>query len=193
MYFRNFLINTRNETNFFKTIKPDSLAKVNLFILYKPWRFPQNFFSFKLHALSSGLKSTVFDLLLKFSQSNRLCCGGHGYSASSGLPQIIQEADAGCTYEGDNIVLYLQTARYLLKCAQKGVSPHLELSTINEIKSSKFYQNLQTYIHIYNQLFEKQLDDVSKKLVSLVTEKNMSEYDAWNKCSLDLINLSKVI
>lgn len=155
MYFRNFLINTRNETNFFKTIKPDSLAKVNLFILYKPWRFPQNFFSFKLHALSSGLKSTVFDLLLKFSQSNRLCCGGHGYSASSGLSQIIQEADAGCTYEGDNIVLYLQTARYLLKCAQKGISPHLELPTMNEIKASSLYHYFKEYIQLFEQLYEE--------------------------------------
>jgi len=138
------------------------------------------------------LKSIVFDFLLKFSQSNRLCCGGHGYSASSGLSQIIQEADAGCTYEGDNIVLYLQTARYLLKCAQNGVSPHLELPSMNEIKSSKFYANLQGYIHIYIQLFEKQLDDISKKLLYLVSEKNMSEYDAWNSCTLHLITLSKV-
>ncbi len=111
--------------------------------------------SIKLHAISSGLKALVFGDCLKYAQSNRLCCGGHGYSASSGLSQIIQEADAGCTYEGDNIVLYLQTARYLLKCAQKGLSPHLELPNMNEIKSSSVYHHFKEYIQLFEQLYEE--------------------------------------
>ena len=78
-----------------------------------------------------------------------------GYSASSGLSQIIQEADAGCTYEGDNVVLLLQTARYLLKCVQKNESPHLELDNQNEIKASSLYKNLNEYIEIFFRLFEE--------------------------------------
>jgi hypothetical protein len=78
-----------------------------------------------------------------------------GYSASSGLSQIIQEADAGCTYEGDNVVLLLQTARYLLKCVQKNDSPHLELDNQNEIKASSLYKKLNEYIEIFFRLFEE--------------------------------------
>ncbi len=54
----------------------------------------------------------MFTDCLKFAQSNRLCCGGHGYSAASGLSQIIQEADAACTYEGDNVILRKKNQYY---------------------------------------------------------------------------------
>jgi len=40
-----------------------------------------------------------------------LSCGGHGYSLSSGIPKIYTTTTAACTYEGENTVLYLQTAR----------------------------------------------------------------------------------
>ena len=109
----------------------------------------------KLHAVSSGLKSVAFGDCLKYAQSNRLCCGGHGYSASSGLGQIIQEADAGCTYEGDNVVLLLQTARFLLKCAQRGTSPHLELTNLDELKATSLYKSLERYFTIFDRLFEE--------------------------------------
>lgn len=110
--------------------------------------------SFKLHAISSGLKAVIFDESLKFAHSNRQCCGGHGYSLSSGLPAIIHEADAGCTYEGDNIILLLQTARYLLKCAQKNISPHLALPKFDEIKTSDIYQRFGPILNLFERLFD---------------------------------------
>ena len=122
-------------TNNFNNIQPTDLAK--------------------LHALSSALKAASFDDALKFSQMNRLCCGGHGYSQASGLPQLIAEIDAGCTYEGDNIILYLQTARYLLKCAQNNISPHFELPNWNQITSSQLYTNLRDYFDIYDRLYNE--------------------------------------
>lgn len=97
----------------------------------------------------------VFDECLKFGQLNRLCCGGHGYSASSGLQPIIQEADAGCTYEGDNIVLYLQTARFLLKSVQKGFSPHIEFDGLEKIKMSSLFKRFEKYIFLFEDLYEK--------------------------------------
>lgn len=97
----------------------------------------------------------VFDECLKFGQLNRLCCGGHGYSASSGLQPIIQEADAGCTYEGDNIVLYLQTARFLLKAVQKGFSPHIEFDNLEQIKLSLLFKRFEKYILLFEDLYEK--------------------------------------
>ena len=41
-----------------------------------------------------------------------MSCGGHGYSRSSGLPDIYVTFTPTCTYEGENTVMMLQTARY---------------------------------------------------------------------------------
>ncbi|PNH11730.1 Peroxisomal acyl-coenzyme A oxidase 2 [Tetrabaena socialis] len=45
----------------------------------------------------------------------RRTCGGHGYSKLSGLPTLFQNYVQNVTWEGDNNVLCLQTARHLLK------------------------------------------------------------------------------
>lgn len=170
--FRNILITYQKKTDNFKNITSTTLAK--------------------LHALSSGLKSVSFSDCLKFAQMNRLCCGGHGYSASSGLGQIIQEADAGCTYEGDNIVLLLQTARYLLKCVQKDVSPHFDLANLDELKSSPTYRQLEPYFDLFMKLYEESINEVSMKILKLIKEDGMPELEAWNKCSVQLINAARV-
>ncbi|KAF8380536.1 hypothetical protein HHK36_028023 [Tetracentron sinense] len=45
----------------------------------------------------------------------RKLCGGHGYLCSSGLPELFAVYVPACTYEGDNTVLLLQVARFLVK------------------------------------------------------------------------------
>ncbi|KAK2505462.1 hypothetical protein MC885_017698 [Smutsia gigantea] len=69
----------------------------------------------ELHALSSGVKAMVSDLCTQGAEVCRRACGGHGYSKLSGLPSLVNRVTASCTYEGENTVLYLQTARFLVK------------------------------------------------------------------------------
>lgn len=45
----------------------------------------------------------------------RRSAGGHGFSSYSGLPMIQTEIAPTATYEGENSVLLLQTARFLNK------------------------------------------------------------------------------
>ncbi|XP_002913577.1 peroxisomal acyl-coenzyme A oxidase 2 isoform X2 [Ailuropoda melanoleuca] len=73
----------------------------------------------ELHALSAGIKAMVSDLCLQGTELCRRACGGHGYSNLSGLPSLVTKVTASCTYEGDNTVLYLQTARFLVKNYQQ--------------------------------------------------------------------------
>jgi acyl-CoA oxidase len=65
----------------------------------------------ELHALTSGLKSVCSYQASFGVEQGRLACGGHGYSLASGMPQILTKLVAGCTYEGDNLVMLLQVAR----------------------------------------------------------------------------------
>lgn len=69
----------------------------------------------ELHALSSGLKAMISDFSTQGVELCRRACGGHGYSKLSGLPFLVTRVTASCTYEGENTVLYLQTARFLMK------------------------------------------------------------------------------
>lgn len=49
----------------------------------------------------------------------RLACGGHGFSHYSGIPALHLDYAANCTLEGENTVMFLQVARYLLKMLNK--------------------------------------------------------------------------
>lgn len=77
----------------------------------------------QLHALSSGLKAIVTDMATKGVEVCRLACGGHGYMQSAGFARLYGLSTAAVTYEGENTVMLLQTARYLMKAyreAQRG-------------------------------------------------------------------------
>lgn len=43
-----------------------------------------------------------------------MACGGHGYSRCSGLTDIYVNFTPSCTYEGENTVMMLQTARWVV-------------------------------------------------------------------------------
>ncbi|PNY00794.1 peroxisomal acyl-CoA oxidase 1-like protein, partial [Trifolium pratense] len=67
------------------------------------------------HACTAGLKSLTTSATADGIEECRKLCGGHGYLCTSGLPELFAVYVPTCTYEGDNIVLLLQVARYLMK------------------------------------------------------------------------------
>ena len=68
-----------------------------------------------LHVLASGLKSFITEEVAAGIETCRRCCGGHGYSKFSGLPDLGTTYVHMATAEGENTVLTQQTTRYLLK------------------------------------------------------------------------------
>ncbi|KAJ0391967.1 hypothetical protein P43SY_007526 [Pythium insidiosum] len=68
----------------------------------------------ELHAVSSGLKAWLAENVNNGIESCRRLCGGHGFSHSSNLAHIFNEAVGAVTYEGTFDVLVQQHARYLL-------------------------------------------------------------------------------
>ncbi|KAG8662289.1 peroxisomal acyl-coenzyme A oxidase 1 [Manihot esculenta] len=67
------------------------------------------------HACTAGLKSLTTSATADAIEECRKLCGGHGYLTSSGLPELFAVYVPACTYEGDNVVLLLQVARFLMK------------------------------------------------------------------------------
>jgi hypothetical protein len=64
-------------------------------------------------------------------------------------PRYTRGADAVFTYEGDKVVLLLPRARFLLKCAQKNISPHLIHEKMNEIKNSYLFKQFSAYLELF--------------------------------------------
>ena len=76
----------------------------------------------ELHATSSGLKAYCSWATKDAIELCRLCCGGQGFMALAGFGTTFGNYAPNATYEGDNNVLCLQTARYLLKTARAAAS-----------------------------------------------------------------------
>lgn len=67
------------------------------------------------HGLMAGAKAWFTTAAAEGAEDAKRCCGGHGYLSISGLSDIVATATACCTLEGDNMVMWQQTARYLMK------------------------------------------------------------------------------
>ncbi|KAJ8555099.1 hypothetical protein K7X08_001597 [Anisodus acutangulus] len=82
------------------------------------------------HACTAGLKSLTTTATADGIEECRKLCGGHGYLCSSGLPELFAVYVPACTYEGDNVVLQLQVARFLMKTVSQLGSGKKPVGTI---------------------------------------------------------------
>lgn len=73
----------------------------------------------QLHSTSAGLKGFSTEAARDGLEVLRMSCGGHGFSAASAFPEIYGVFAPSCTYEGENTVMLLQTARLGLPCFSK--------------------------------------------------------------------------
>lgn len=71
-----------------------------------------------LHATSCALKAYSSTAAAEGLEVSRRACGGHGYSAFSGIGSWYADYLPTVTWEGDNYMLTQQVARYLLKAAR---------------------------------------------------------------------------
>jgi hypothetical protein len=72
-----------------------------------------------LHCIVSLYKSYVTFNALEAIEECRRSCGGHGYMMLSGLPSLYAEYLPSITYDGDNSILTLQSARYFMSLLRK--------------------------------------------------------------------------
>ena len=73
----------------------------------------------EFHVLISGLKSFITKTVTEKIEVCRRSCGGHGYSRSSGLPDLYTFYVHLCTAEGENTLMSLQLGKYLLECEKR--------------------------------------------------------------------------
>uniref|UniRef100_V5GK88 Putative peroxisomal acyl-coa oxidase n=1 Tax=Ixodes ricinus TaxID=34613 RepID=V5GK88_IXORI len=155
----------------------------------------------ELHAISSGLKAFCSDMAAKGIETCRLACGGHGFLLISGLPRLYATTVAACTYEGENTVMYLQAARYMIKCLAQPQQLSrnstfrflLEPGTLRVPPFNarlKGREAIRQLVPFYRAAAYKQVHRADTKVKSLI-KSGLTPEIAWNHSQVDLIIASK--
>ncbi|XP_048728454.1 peroxisomal acyl-coenzyme A oxidase 1-like [Ostrea edulis] len=146
----------------------------------------------QLHAMSAGLKAFGAWTCSEGVETCRLCCGGHGYSHASGLPKIYLDCTPACTYEGENMVLMLQVARFLMKEYTKMMKGD-SLSSLAEFLRSDLSKRscmtedvaLRCLVMGYNHRAARLVSDAASNIQKLIG-KGKSQLEAWNSSTVRL-------
>uniref|UniRef100_A0A8C7E9Y7 Acyl-coenzyme A oxidase n=1 Tax=Nothoprocta perdicaria TaxID=30464 RepID=A0A8C7E9Y7_NOTPE len=150
----------------------------------------------ELHAFSSGFKALITQHCTSGVEICLRACGGHGYSLLSGLPSLYTRIIASCIYEGENTVLLLQTARFLIKCfmaASAGQRVPPSVTYLSSVKSGKCpakdksdFLRPEIYLKAYEQMAVRSVT----KLQHLI-QSGVDKHDAWNQCTVQLEKAAK--
>lgn len=144
----------------------------------------------ELHAVSSGLKAYTSSNAERFSQICRVACGGHGFLVASGIKGVNNMLDAACSYEGDNVVLYQQTARFLLKAVQQldEVDPKSSIAHLYSYASPPAtIVNLEDYCRLFECRSRMLLQSISKRIGA----SSLTPYETFSKNSIELVQIAK--
>ena len=155
----------------------------------------------ELHASSSGIKSITTTIASSGIEVCRVACGGHGYSLSSGFPYIYKSFTPATTYEGDNTVLLLQTARYLIKIRKEvneipNYKPPENVSYLSEknemFSRPQFLDFLSTHdqLYLYRMMVRASVERAATR-VREGEERGLDYFDAWNASAIQLIQCAE--
>eukprot|EP01130_Rhizamoeba_saxonica_P015474 TRINITY_DN6950_c0_g1_i1.p1 TRINITY_DN6950_c0_g1~~TRINITY_DN6950_c0_g1_i1.p1 ORF type:complete len:650 (+),score=133.70 TRINITY_DN6950_c0_g1_i1:79-2028(+) len=156
-----------------------------------------------IHATSSGLKAMITWMSSRGIEECRQRCGGHGYLAASGIPEIFTATVPACTYEGDNLVLVQQTTRHLLKNLTKALNGEDltgDISYLNLARSLSADKSLvvlpddllnsEIQIRAFEHKAARVLLNVNK-YVRVETAKGTSSADIWNGIMGDFVDVTR--
>ncbi|XP_009984459.1 PREDICTED: peroxisomal acyl-coenzyme A oxidase 2 [Tauraco erythrolophus] len=149
---------------------------------------------------SSGFKAMITQNCTSAVEICLRACGGHGYSSLSGLPSLYTKILGSCIYEGENTILLLQTARFLIKCfmatsAGQPVPP--SVTYLAAVKSRKCpaknkldFLSPDIYTEAYQHVAVRLISSTAAKLQDLM-QSGVKKHDAWNQCTVQLAQAAK--
>ncbi|XP_012494144.1 PREDICTED: peroxisomal acyl-coenzyme A oxidase 2 isoform X2 [Propithecus coquereli] len=160
----------------------------------------------ELHALSTGAKAMIADFCIQGAEMCCRACGGHGYSKLSGLPSLVTRVSASSYYEGENTVLYLQVARFLVKSyRQAQVSPgstsqrslpssvaYLTAPDLSRCPAQRAADFLcpELYTTAWAHVATRLIKDSVHHLQTLM-QSGADQHEAWNQTTVILLQAAK--
>ncbi|KAK0180414.1 hypothetical protein PV327_006058 [Microctonus hyperodae] len=151
----------------------------------------------ELHALTCCLKALAASDAATGIEQLRLACGGHGYMDASNLPATYGLVTAACTYEGENTVLLLQTARFLVKACKKALdgnplTPTVKyLSILKNGGKQRSWKNTLTCIVVAHQAVAAGKIRLATENIDKRIRAGENSEDAWNHTSIELIQAAE--
>ncbi|EDS37109.1 acyl-CoA oxidase [Culex quinquefasciatus] len=153
----------------------------------------------ELHAVSCCLKAVSTGDAAAGVEVCRLACGGHGYLSSTNFLNLYGSATAAVTYEGENTVLYLQTARYLVKVwnqALKGqqLMPtvrYLEQYATKPVKRFAWSDSTPVIIEAFQAVTANRLRLANEHIQQRV-KAGRTPQEATNETGLELVRLAEI-
>lgn len=150
----------------------------------------------ELHAIACCLKAVSTSDSALAVETCRLACGGHGYMTSSNLPGTYGLVTAACTYEGENTVLFLQTARYLIKVWQQCVNGQPLTPTVQYLNEYSKDTKLSLSKSVVDII--KALQQIAASKIELAARhineraaKGLAPENAWNQTSIELVGAAE--
>ncbi|XP_045386683.1 LOW QUALITY PROTEIN: peroxisomal acyl-coenzyme A oxidase 2 [Lemur catta] len=160
----------------------------------------------ELHALSTGAKAMMADFCIQGAEMCRRACGGHGYSKLSGLPSLVTRVSASSIYEGENTVLYLQVARFLVKsylqaqvspgsASQRSLPPSVEYLTAPDLprcaaQRAADFLCPELYTTAWAHAATRLIKDSVHQLQTL-TQSGADQHEAWNQTTVIHLQAAK--
>ncbi|KPM37957.1 Peroxisomal acyl-coenzyme A oxidase 1 [Neonectria ditissima] len=146
-----------------------------------------------LHAISCSLKAFASTTAAEGLEVSRRACGGHGYSAFSGIGSWYADYLPSVTWEGDNYMLTQQVAQYLLKSARAVLAGKAADNGISRVLAE--FQRRQDIGAAFDVLDDDQnLVDAFAWRVAFLTFEALKHRDedkqSWNSLLVDFWRLS---
>ncbi|CAG9759255.1 unnamed protein product [Ceutorhynchus assimilis] len=149
----------------------------------------------ELHATACVLKAVSTADAALGVETLRLACGGHGYMTASNLPSTYGLVTAMCTYEGENTVLLLQSARFLIKVWQNkknlGNLPTVRYLETASHKQIPFQKSVDWIIAALQKTSASKIGLANNHINDRIRKGQAAE-DAWNNTSIELVEAADI-
>ena len=159
------------------------------------------------HATMASMKAYSTNIAADGTEDARRLCGGHGFAYISGLPELVSMVFAATTFEGENYVMFLQAARYPIKCAstiRRGGTVPLQMSyladgyrqwyTTDVLQSSKAKGQEFLNPKIQQEAFEHRAVRLifdAEAALARSQQEGMTKDAAWNRHGVEFIRASR--
>ncbi|RUS77078.1 hypothetical protein EGW08_015161 [Elysia chlorotica] len=152
------------------------------------------------HSVTSAMKAVCSDLMTDHIGTLRRSLGGHGYMMLSGLATVMLNSLTLVTVEGENTVLYQQTARHLLKQVARAMSGSVltgsvaflskDLDNVPQLETPEDCRNVHLVLQLYQKMAKRVLIQAGT-LVQTDLMQGLPEHEAWNKNQVTLVRAAK--